>query len=248
MGSKFLKWLIGALLGGLALTFIFVNQCVEINQPPQASSTPPTSTPAPTLPDATPANVPPISISGDGPSEPPEIREDPPWTKVRVSGCDSQDRCATFDIAILAQEDRWVKKKWDLLESGPVAEVLPEYLGSLEKLLRAKEIIVVGTASEEGNLYSEEARADRRADAVLRIVRPLVHGSRLYKLNLGRHIKLGRDADTSYQRRVILAEIEKRESSMGVEDIRHALYDALDDVERFSFNALDYSSFLFSEV
>jgi hypothetical protein len=242
MGSRFLKWLIGALLGGLTLTLVFVNQCVEINQVPPASGTPATSTPASSPPEATPANVPP------GSPEPPVIHEDPPWTKVKVSGCDPQSRCATFDVAILAQEDRWVKEKWDLLESGPVTKVLPGYLKSLKKLLRAKEIIVFGTASEEGDISTEEPRADRRADAVLRILRPLVQDSKLYKLNLGRHVKLGRDADTSYQRRVILAEIEKRDPNMGVEDIRHALYNALADVERFSFNALDYSNFLFSEV
>jgi hypothetical protein len=242
MGSRFLKWLIGALLGGLTLTLVFVNQCVEINQAPPANGTPSTSMPASSLPEATPANAPP------GSPEPPVVREDPPWTKVKVSGCDSQSRCATFDVAILAQEDRWVKEKWDLLESGPVTEVLPGYLKSLKKLLRAKEIIVFGTASEEGNISTEKPRADRRADEVLRIVRPLVRDSKLYKLNLGRHVKLGHDADTSYQRRVILAEIEKRDPNMGVEDIRHALYNALADVERFSFNALDYSNFLFSEV
>jgi hypothetical protein len=232
--GKFFKWLIGALLGGLALTLIFVNQCTLVNQSTstQASSIPPTLTPAP----------------GDGPSAHPVFSENPPWTQIRVPGCDSQGRCASFDIAVLAQEDRWVKKKWDLLESGPVAEVLPDYLGSLKKLLRAKEIVVVGTASEEGGIDSEEARADRRADMILRIVRPLVRDSQLYKLNLGRHVRLGRNTDTSYQRRVILVEIEKRYPGMRVEDIRHALYDALDDVERFSFSALDYSSFLFSEV
>ena len=181
------------------------------------------------------------------PSNPPSNGS---WTEFPISGEDGEGRRADFIVEVLAQEDRWKLRETDQLDSGPVERVLPPYLNRLEKLVKAKGVIVVGTASQEGGLLSEEGRADRRADQLLKLVKPLVGLKKIYKLNLGQHSKDQAvvASDTSYQRRVIIVGIMQSDPSMNVTDLRTALFNALSQESKYSFDAVKYSKFVLEEV
>jgi hypothetical protein len=184
------------------------------------------------------------------PSAPGNPQRSGQWSTFPTSGEDEKGRRADFLIEVLAQEDRWKLRETEQLESGPVDRVLPPYLKSLEKLDKAKGVIVVGTASQEGGLLSEEGRADHRADRLLKLVKPITGLKKTYKLNLGQHSTdhAADTSDTSYQRRVIIIDILENDPEMSVADIRAALLNALSKEKKYSFDAVRYSKFVLEEV
>lgn len=86
-----------------------------------------------------------------------------------IKGDDSFGRSATFDVVVAKNRYLWVRGSSDELEkdgrmiSG--AEVTTDVLDSQvrDSLKGAREIIAVGTASQEGSAAAERARAGRRA-------------------------------------------------------------------------------------
>jgi hypothetical protein len=172
-----------------------------------------------------------------------------PWQVVKASGKDSSGRTAEFLVAVLAQEHRWKFRKTEILESGRADSVLPPFVASLPEFEVAQEVIAVGVASQEGGTLTEEERADRRADEILKVVRPMAGVRNLYKLNLGQHREEKPAGDTSSQRRVILIGVMSRPPDMTVADLQEALFDALRDESRqLSFVVDRYSRFTLAEV
>lgn len=228
MWKQVLKWVLGILFGGgITITVIFAGGGLFLHETKVPSSSEPAPPP--------PATGPVFEKNGH-------------WETHRASCHDGAGREANFVLAVLAQEDRWVYGDVDNLESGPVLDKLPSYLAVLPELWNAKELVAVGTASEEGSRASEEARAIRRADNILKVLRPIAGQRPLYRLSLGQHDKGHRGSETSDQRRVILIGIQDREPLMTFLDIKQCLRSKLGVYERFSFNIGDYSAFDFSEV
>ena len=190
------------------------------------------------------------SAAPSPPTTPHAPQSNGPWESFTTSGEDENGNRAEFLIEVLAQEDRWKLNEVDQLESGRLESVLPPYLEKLDKLDKAEGVIVVGTASQEGGLTSEEGRADRRADQLLKLVKPISGVKKIYKLNLGQHSmdQASDTSDTSYQRRVIIMGIMKKDPGMDVRDIRAALLNALSKESKYSFDAVKYSKFVFEEV
>jgi hypothetical protein len=171
------------------------------------------------------------------------------WGGRTITGVDYSGNKVEFIIRILTQENRWVINETTQLETGPVSKVLKPYLSELSLLEVCHHIICVGMASEEGDFSQECGRADKRADAIIREVRPLLRPEQqVYKLNLGKYkLKTGQ-VDTSYQRRVVVVGVI--EKNMHKDSIRQALYNALrNDLEfksQIEFN--NYNDFKFQPV
>jgi hypothetical protein len=145
-------------------------------------------------------------------------------------------------VQIAAQEDRWKFGSVDSLEIGLVSEKLPKYLQSIQKELnKAERIICVGTASVEGNDSKENNRADRRADQIVKCIRPFSNGKPIDKLILGRYTMKSDDNETSSQRRVIIITVLKQAESGNV---KQAVINSLRKIRNeLQFNIENYSNY-----
>lgn len=158
----------------------------------------------------------------------------------------------TFRVAILAQEQRWKYESSTEIETGKLNDELPKYIQNLDGFKKAKSIIGVGVASEEGNLATEEDRADRRADEVMKIIKlnQIAKGKELYKLNLGQYqVKTNHNNTlTATQRRVIVIGIIAKENSMSFNEIEFGLKKALSKSKSLTVKINHYSQFEFYRI
>lgn len=165
---------------------------------------------------------------------------------------EENDKPITFRVAVLAQEQRWKYESSTEIETGELSEELPKYIRNLSGFKKAKSLISVGVASEEGNQKKEEDRADRRADEVMKIIKQnrIARGKGLYKLNLGQYlIETNLNSElTATQRRVIIIGIIARERTMTPEEIENALRRALSKSKTLAVKVNHYSKFDFYRV
>lgn len=158
----------------------------------------------------------------------------------------------SFRVAVLAQEQRWKYESSTEIETGELIEGLPKYMKNLDGFKKAKSLISVGVASEEGNLRTEEDRADRRADEVMKIIKfnKIARGKELYKLNLGQYLqKTNLNSDlTATQRRVIIIGIISKDRTMTFNEIENTLKRALGRSEKLAVKVNHYSKFEFYPV
>jgi hypothetical protein len=152
-----------------------------------------------------------------------------------VDGVDSQGRSAAFDFIVLTEEFTWVKGSTFQVESrGQVvtdAAVVEKVISPdiRRSLLGSQELIAVGLASQEGDRAIEEQRAARRSRTVLGwMVLVAPPEKPLWRLNLGQYngelCKAQEDADTSFQRPLILIGVRERQDGA---DLSEALTDAI---------------------
>lgn len=167
-----------------------------------------------------------------------------------IEGHDSYGRSATFDVVVAKNRYLWVRGSSDQLEKdGRVIsgrEVTTEVLDAQVRdgLAGAREIIAVGTASEEGNAAVEKARAGRRAESTAGFVSTALDDATIpiSTLNLGQFreggARRGRDA-TNWQRPfMVIAVKEVQEGTI----VAEALADAMNGQDRLPKPA-NYSAF-----
>lgn len=156
-----------------------------------------------------------------------------------IEGRDSDGRSATFDVVVAKSGYLWVRGSSDELEKdGRVisgAEVTRDVLDSQVRgaLQGAREIIAVGTASEEGNAVVETARAGRRAESTAAFVAQALDDAQIpiSTLNLGQYREGGaqRGDTTNWQRPFMVIAVKKVEEDTTVAE---ALADALSGQDR----------------
>ncbi len=167
-----------------------------------------------------------------------------------IEGFDSSGRRATFDVVVAKNRYLWVRGRSDQLEKdGRVisgAEVTRDVLDQEVRrgLAGAREIIAVGTASQEGNAAAEKARAGQRAESTAAFVAQALNdpSTAIWTLNLGQFREGGRrrggDA-TDWQRPFMVIAIKD------VQDgtiLAEALADAMNGQDRLPKPA-NYSAF-----
>jgi hypothetical protein len=140
------------------------------------------------------------------PPTPPEVSHD----LIVRNAKDEAGRQTSFRILLFTDEFRWVLNSFDAIEK---AGDRPHFTDEMKAVLNsAKEIIAVGTSSEEipvGTPFDkgrefEERRAARRAEQIAMWVREaLGKPIPVRKLNVGHHTPTGAE-DTSDQRRVVI--------------------------------------------
>ncbi len=178
-----------------------------------------------------------------------EVRQTRNSTVFAIEGKDKAGRRASFDVVVLNKSFLWVRGSAEDLEKDgtPIprqelaAAVLDEEVRGA--LTDAKEVITVGTASQEGNAAEEVARAERRAKQAAGLVSTAVGADvPIYTLNLGQYRDPCANCETggtSWQRPFIV--IAVKESEPGT-DIGEALSDAMSGKEKLP-SPNSYSAF-----
>lgn len=150
-----------------------------------------------------------------------------------IEGRDKAGRRGTFDVVVAKKQFLWVRGSSDQLEKdGRVlsgAELSRDVLDQevRDALSGAREIIAVGTASQEGNPAEEKARAGRRAARTAEIVTEAVGNAvPVSRLNLGQYRHEGASGlgATDWQRPFMVIAVK------GLEDgavLAEALSDAM---------------------
>ncbi len=110
------------------------------------------------------------------PAPAPEVRQTRNSTVFAIEGKDKAGRRGAFDVVVLNKSFLWVRGSAEDLEKDgktiPRADVAAAVLDDEVRaaLSDAKEVITVGTASQEGSAAEEVARAERRARAAAALV------------------------------------------------------------------------------
>lgn len=168
-----------------------------------------------------------------------------------IEGFDKAGNRALFDVVVLTKNYGWVLGSTSELERGDQKlnakdieeEVLAPQLR--EGLGRARELIAVGVASQEGELEREIQRGGLRASQIAKWVRgALGEKIPMWTLNLGRYLDPCtdcEDAETSWQRPFVVIAVREADGGMNIaEALRSAMSDKenLPSPDRYSTFAL----------
>jgi hypothetical protein len=179
----------------------------------------------------------------------PEVRQTANSTVFAIEGKDKAGRRGAFDVVVLHKSFLWVRGSAEDLEKDgkiiPRAELAAAVLDDEVKsaLADAKEVITIGTASQEGSAAEEVARAERRARQAATLVSGAVTANvPIWTLNLGQYRDPCADCETggtSWQRPFIVVAV--KETDPGT-DIGEALADAMTGKEKLP-SPNSYSTF-----
>lgn len=152
----------------------------------------------------------------------------------RIEGKDTENRRGVFDVVVLDKDIRWVRgsateieRKGERLsaDAAKAAVLAPEVKAGLAE---AKELIAVGTASQEGDPAEETARAERRARTVAGIISDAAAPTvPVWALNLGQYREACANCEssgTSWQRPVVVIAARKLDDGTKLDE---ALRDAM---------------------
>ena len=178
-----------------------------------------------------------------------EVRQTRNSTVFAIEGKDKAGHRAAFDVVVLNKSFLWVRGSAEDLEKDgtmiPRGELAAAVLDDEVKnaLSDAKEVITVGTASQEGNATEEVARAERRAKQAATLISGAVAASvPISTLNLGQYRDPCANCETggtSWQRPFIV--IAVKEADPGT-DIGEALADAMSGQDKLP-SPKSYSTF-----
>lgn len=168
-----------------------------------------------------------------------------------IEGQDKAGRRGTFDVVVARKQFLWVRGSSDQLEkAGRVisneeleSDVLDAEVRSA--LGAAREIVAVGTASEEGNPAEEKVRAGRRAAKTAEIVADAISSSiPISALNLGQYRGEKSAGGTDWQRPFMVITVKALEPDTNVAE---ALADAMTGKEALP-SPTAYSAFELNKV
>ena len=171
-----------------------------------------------------------------------------------IEGRDRLGRRGTFDVVVAKKEFLWVRGSSEQLEKDGVVltgeqlsnQVLDEEVRS--GLASAREIIAVGTASQEGDAREETARAARRAARTAELLSAAIDASiPISTLNLGQYRERCPTCDrgaTNWQRPFMVIAVKDLEEGA---DLGEALADAMTGKEKLPSPA-SYSAFELARV
>jgi hypothetical protein len=179
----------------------------------------------------------------------PEVRQTRNSTVFAIEGKDKAGRRGSFDVVVLNKSFLWVRGSAEDLEKDgtmiPRADIAAAVLDDEVKsaLSDAKEVITVGTASQEGIAADEVARAERRAKQAATLISGAVDGATpIWTLNLGQYRDPCTNCETggtSWQRPFIVIAVKQTDPGTNVGE---ALTDAMSGKEKLPSPA-SYSVF-----
>lgn len=151
-----------------------------------------------------------------------------------IEGRDEAGRRGAFDLVVLNKSFDWVRgSTTELVKDGKVlspSDVARDVLSAevLKSLQSAKEVIAIGTASQEGDITAETHRAGLRAKQTAEWVGAVVPPTMpVYTLNLGQYREACAECETgntSWQRPFIVIAVRDRDPGT---DIGQALASAM---------------------
>jgi hypothetical protein len=171
-----------------------------------------------------------------------------------IEGHDKAGRRGTFDVVVAKKQFLWVRGSAEELEKdGKVisgAELASDVLDQevRDGLANAREIVAVGTASQEGDAAQEKARASRRAARTAELISAVIEPSTpVSTLNLGQYSgsRPREDAGgTNWQRPFMVIAVKDLEPGAVLAE---ALADAMTGKEKLPSPA-SYSAFELSKI
>jgi hypothetical protein len=193
------------------------------------------------------ANRAPVETAAIAPE--PEVRQTRNSTVFAIEGRDAAGRRGAFDVVVLNKSFLWVRGSAEDLEKDGVT-IPPDQLAAAvlddevkNALADAKEVIAVGTASQEGSATEEVARAERRAKQAATLISGAVTANiPIWTLNLGQYRDPCTDCETggtSWQRPFIVIAVKETDPGTNVGE---ALADAMSGKEKLP-SPKSYSAF-----
>lgn len=177
------------------------------------------------------------------------VRQTRNSTVFAIEGKDKAGRRGSFDVVVLNKSFLWVRGSAEDLEKDgkpiPREELAAAVLDDEVRgaLGDAKDVITVGTASQEGNAAEEVARAERRAKQAAALVSTAVAADvPIYTLNLGQYRDPCANCETggtSWQRPFIVIAVKETDPRT---DIGEALADAMSGKDKLP-SPTSYSAF-----
>jgi len=171
-----------------------------------------------------------------------------------IEGRDKAGRLGTFDVVVARKQFLWVRGSAEYLEKDGRVITSTEVEGDVLDqdvrggLANAREIIAVGTASQEGNAAQETARAGRRARRTAELVTGAVGASvPVFTLNLGQYRESCAACDkggTDWQRPFMVIAVKTLDQGTVLAE---ALADAMTGKERLPSPA-SYSAFVLTKI
>lgn len=152
-----------------------------------------------------------------------------------ISGVDSADRQASFDVVVFTGGMTWQRGSTDTLvrsegELSGDAVVDRVFTAAIRtNLQQARDLIGVGAASQEGSAITEIARAEQRAETSATWLQAIASDdARIWTLNLGQ-FQSGCEAEqesesTSWQRPFMIVSVRSKEDGVTLSE---ALADAM---------------------
>ncbi len=152
----------------------------------------------------------------------------------QVEGFDKQNRRGLFDIVVLKKQFLWVRSSYNQLERDGVVIPLATVAETIfdrdmqYALESASDIIAVGTASQEGAVKVEIARANRRARETAKLIKSTLENKvPIWVLNLGQYRDPCEDCEaieTNWQRPFIVIAVVRKDENL---NLKEALRDAM---------------------
>lgn len=193
-------------------------------------------------------------MAREAPAAVESVRSTENSTVFTIEGLDKAGRRGLFDVVVAKREFLWVKGSADELEKeGKVFKgqdiATAIFDGEVSAALAgAKEIIAVGTASQEGDAAAEKDRAARRAQATAALSQTAIGPDMpVWSLNLGQYREpcaACETSGTSWQRPFIVVAVKNMEDGT---NLGEALADAMTGKTTLPSPA-SYSAFEMSKV
>jgi hypothetical protein len=202
-----------------------------------------------------PPPPPPIETAATEPRPPAEpVRETKSSVIFAIEGRDKAGRRGAFDVVVAQKEFLWVRKSSEEIEKSgaivPSADIAGLVFDAYIKtgLEEAKEIIAVGTASQEGDAKEETERAGKRAERTAEIVASVVDAEiPIWTLNLGQYREPSQGAatdGTNWQRPFMVIAVKELEPET---NLGEALADAMTGQSKLpspkAYSAFDLAMF-----
>ncbi len=175
-------------------------------------------------------------------------------TMIEIVGYDKAGRRGLFEVVVLNKDFMWVHASADELERQgtkiPAASVAATVLDQDARvsLAEAREIIAVGTASQEGQAAAEHERALKRAQRTAQIAgEPAPDWVPVYTLNLGQYREpcaACETTGTSWQRPFIFISVKDLQDGTNLSE---ALADAMSGKDNLPSPA-SYSAFELTKI
>jgi hypothetical protein len=183
-----------------------------------------------------------------------QVRSTETSTVFTIEGLDKAGRRGLFDVVVAKKEFLWVKGSADDLEKDGQTIKNPDIANAVfdgevsAALAGAREIVAVGTASQEGAAGNEKERAGRRADATAKLSQSAVGpDTPVWALNLGQYREpcaACETSGTSWQRPFIVVAVKSLEVGA---NLGEALADAMTGKTTLP-SPKSYSAFEISKV
>jgi hypothetical protein len=189
------------------------------------------------------------------PQPPPEpVRQTQGTLIFAIEGKDKAGRRGTFDVVVAKKEFLWVRGSSDDIEKeGKIitgTDVASQVLDAESRagLENAKEIIAVGTASQEGDAKEETERARKRAVRTAELVASGIDAKiPISSLNLGQYREPCKDCETggtNWQRPFMVIAVKELEDGA---NLAEALTDAMTGKSKLpspkSYSAFELTKF-----